>query len=488
MVKDSMTVILDNPQVVGSGAYGRVYAGTFDGKKLATKRRYIVESDHVPPGCVHVNEVDVMCRISHPNILHAVTMQRQSPIPDSFKSDKTNPSGTYMNGAVFRADLVYLVSDAADGDLSNLSLSDNDHLVDERDKDDLRRYMWQILSALAHLHSRGYIHRDLKPSNILYFGDEQREIRLCDFDMCIPDIPYLERTKAMTPEYTPPEILIQQSSVLYDQKVDIWGAGHVLYHLVRGESLIRRGERRGDELDKYILAMEKHFFPHGDTIEIPDYWASDINDIIENDLFDMTVSFDLGDPDATDLLIHMLECDYTKRWTAIECLSHPFFCGKEIPQDLYPPVPNKYHDIIIDDHIVEKHFITEEMALVFDEQIDLLSGTKKYGFFLGLDILMRVCTKKYRGNARNLAICCFNLGMKFFDKEDARFIPIDANKAKSIEYNIISTHLAGRIYRDNVFNHINDHHKRVYRYLLAPDLLPNKISVLIRVIRRALED
>lgn len=500
-----MSIVLSDLQIVGHGAYGKVFAGSHNGKRLATKRRYIVDHATVPPGCVHVNEVDVMCRIKHPHILHALAMQKQNPIPDAFKTDKANPGGVHIQGTLFRADLVYLISDAADGDLSAFAIGDDAKVVDidskgVRVKDELRRYMWQVLSAIAYLHAKGYIHRDIKPSNILYFDESVgesttknnnneyiRNIRLCDFDMCLPDITCLETAKAMTPEYTPPEVLVQGANVIYTPKVDIWGAGHVMYHLIKGESLIRRGNRRGDDLDTYILATEKAFFPHGSKIHIPDRLVGIIDTLIKSELEDVTIPFDLGDDESNDLLSHMLDCDPESRWSAVQCLQHPFFQMKSIPKELLPPVPNMYGDVLVEDHIIDKHFITEEMAQVFDSQIDILSDNELFGFFIGLDIMMRVCCKKYRGNGRNLALCCFNLGMKFFDKETAKFMRMDNEDAKRIEYNIISNHLGGKIYRDTVYNHLNREYKRIYRYLLAPDLLPNKLSVLVNVIRKALD-
>lgn len=505
-------ILLSDCKIAGYGAYGKVYTGVYDGKRLATKRRYIVEHATVPPGCIHVNEVDVMCRIKHPHILHAITMQRQNPIPDSFKTDKLNPRGDNV-GVTFRADLIYLICDAADGDLSAFSISNDAKVVDTdsegvRVKDELRRYMWQVLTAIAYLHAKGQIHRDIKPSNILYFDDVDpngksdngsnrekliRNIRLCDFDMCLPEIGVFEASKAMTPEYTPPEVLVQGANVIYSPKVDIWGAGHVMYHLVKGESLIRRGKRSGMDLDYYVLATEKALFPNGKSVQIPSNLEDIVENIIRMDLEDVSIPFDLGDDEANDLLMHMLDCNPDTRWSAIQCLQHPFFQKKEIPKDHFPVLHNTDGDVLIDDHIIEKHYITEEMAQVFDSQIDRLSDNELFGFFLGLDILMRVCSKKYRGNGRNLAICCFNLGMKFYDKETAKFMRIDHEDAKRIEYNIISSHLGGRIYRDNIYNHICRDPIRVYRYLMAPDvpdgksLLPNKLSTLIRVIRKALD-
>lgn len=498
-------ISLTDCKVVGNGAYGIVYTGYHNGKKLATKRRYITNSSKVPPGCIHVNEIDVMCRIQHPNILQAIAVQKQNPISDSFRSDKNNPFGHNV-GTSFRADLIYTICEAAESDIAGFCIGNDDKVVDVdcegiRVKDILRNYMWQILSGIAYLHAQGYIHRDIKPRNILYFDmddtqgtdDRTNNIRLCDFDMCLPNIPVFEGSKAMTPEYTPPEVLVQRANVIYTTKVDIWGAGHVLYHLIKGESLIRRGKRSGINLDSYILATEKAFFPNGDTIVIPDNLSDEINGIIARDLEDVQIPFDLGDDEVNDLLLHMIDCNPDTRWDVIQCMKHPFFQDKVVPRELIPPLANMYGDVIVNDHVIDRHFITEEMAQVFDSQLDLLSDNELFGFFLGLDILMRVCVKKYKGKGRNLAICCFNLGMKYYDKESAKFMRIDNDDARRIEYSIITTHLGSKIYRDNIYNHIYRDHSRVYRYLMAPDipgirsLLPNKLSVLINGLRKAID-
>lgn len=471
----------------GSGAYGKIYIGTNNDIKYAVKRRYISQREDVPPGCIHLNEIDVMCRMKHPHILHAIYMQRTNPISDNFRSDNVDTTGRYINGVTYRADLMYILTEAALGDLSAISISNNGSMVVNTDndgikvKDLLRKYMWQLLTALAYLHEHGYIHRDIKPANILYFNEIEPHIKICDFDMCLPMIDSLETCKAMTPQYTPPEILTQGGNVIYTPKVDIWGAGHVLYHLIAGTPLISSCGRTGNDLDEYILALEKRFLPNGSQIDLSSDQVDTIQNIIDTDLIDINLSINLGDDQVNDLLTHMLDCNPDTRWDAIQCLKHPFFNDMEIPTDI------EYTD----DFILEKHMITEEMAKVFDSMIDKLDYSSRYGFFLGLDILMRVCTKKYRGSGTNLAICCFNLGMKFFEKESAIFIKIkDVETVKRIEASIIQSHLFGKIYRDNVYNHIQDekHIKRIYRYLMSNEILGRPFSQILKGITTALND
>lgn len=40
--------------------------------------------------------------------------------------------------------------------------------------------MYQLASALGHMHKNGFFHRDLKPENILIAGDI---LKLCDFGL-----------------------------------------------------------------------------------------------------------------------------------------------------------------------------------------------------------------------------------------------------------------------------------------------------------------
>jgi calcium-dependent protein kinase len=89
-------------------------------------------------------------------------------------------------------------------------------------------YMKQLFSAVNHCHANGVIHRDIKPENIMLTKDNQ--IRLIDFGLSKIRKERLEREIAGTPYYMAPEMLEGR----YDEKVDSWSLGVLLYVLVSG--------------------------------------------------------------------------------------------------------------------------------------------------------------------------------------------------------------------------------------------------------------
>lgn len=118
----------------------------------------------------------------------------------------------------------------------------------------------QTLRALEHVHRRGYIHRDVKPANLFAtrVDDDPFVIKLIDFGIArssdrviTPDrIISSERERVTrvtqpmrilgTPEYMAPEQILGHA---LDQRVDIYGAGVMLFRLIFGR-LPYRGNRR----------------------------------------------------------------------------------------------------------------------------------------------------------------------------------------------------------------------------------------------------
>jgi serine/threonine protein kinase len=92
----------------------------------------------------------------------------------------------------------------------------------------LRLIAWQLLAALAHVHSRGVLHRDLKPDNVLYDHRSNRVV-LADFGAACSSRQGDPRTcGAGAMAYRAPECLLGSPPT---QASDVWSAGLVLLEM-----------------------------------------------------------------------------------------------------------------------------------------------------------------------------------------------------------------------------------------------------------------
>ncbi|AAZ10342.1 protein kinase, putative [Trypanosoma brucei gambiense DAL972] len=89
-------------------------------------------------------------------------------------------------------------------------------------------WMVELLSGLAHLHSRRVVHRDIKTSNI--FVTEKNHLKLGDFGVCTVLTSASIATNSMvgTPLYFSPEVCAGDA---YDVRSDVWSLGVVFYEM-----------------------------------------------------------------------------------------------------------------------------------------------------------------------------------------------------------------------------------------------------------------
>ena len=110
-----------------------------------------------------------------------------------------------------------------------------------------RRYLTQMVRAVAHCHAQNVYHRDLKPENILLDGADN--VKIADFGLAAlaygrsapigatvhEDASFLQHTKCGSLMYAAPEVLASTKESGYDAaKADVWSLGIILYSMLSG--------------------------------------------------------------------------------------------------------------------------------------------------------------------------------------------------------------------------------------------------------------
>ena len=114
----------------------------------------------------------------------------------------------------------------------------------------------QCLLAVAYMHEQNILHRDIKPENILIKGnDNELIVKLTDFGLASKFTRGKKLKEALcTPLYASPEIVMGED---YNQKIDIWGIGIVVYLMLVGSPPFNGDSQ--EEINKSILKCEPTF-------------------------------------------------------------------------------------------------------------------------------------------------------------------------------------------------------------------------------------
>ena len=219
--------------VIGRGGMGVVYKATQLSLKRAVAIKILPEGVSEHPQFVERfhREVDILSRMSHPNI---VTVFERGEVDGRLYLAMEYIEGTSLR-EVIKAD----------------PLPPHEALVLVR----------SVLSALEHAHDRGIVHRDIKPENILVAPGGI--VKVADFGLSRllgpNDSTRLTHTHLAlgTFEYMAPEQ--REKAKEADERSDLYATGVVLYEMVAGELPIGRFDalsvKRPDECDSRIDAV-----------------------------------------------------------------------------------------------------------------------------------------------------------------------------------------------------------------------------------------
>jgi casein kinase II subunit alpha len=196
---------------------------------------------------------------------------------------------------------------------------------------EIKIFMYKFLQTLDKLHARGIIHRDLKPGNLLV--KSCNDFMIIDFGISDFYLPYRKFcNKIGTRNFKAPEQLLLLKG--FDYKIDIWAAG-----LIFAEMFFQKYPFWKPEEDVIILEniynmigstkFSNYLNKIGSTStfdfmknqvkgqNFESYFERDKNDEIMNNLEDKK--------NGIDLIKKMLDIDPNLRYSAEECLKHPFF-------------------------------------------------------------------------------------------------------------------------------------------------------------------
>ena len=272
-------------KVLGHGASGKVYQVTHKvtGQTFACK--VVKKNSSMNDAQSMSTEIEIMKRIRHRNI---VSMYELYETPKC----------------------LWIILELVDGGDLHHYLAHTVHYNEVMASKQFK----QILQGCHYLHSLGVVHRDLKLDNILLHGSgATADLKLADFGLSalvrLDEDGYdagesskrknYRNLKDMwgTKEYFAPEVV----DMAYGPQADVWALGCVLYEMLSGEQAFP--VREGDKEHTFYGRIKNGEYDFHKPV-----WKK--------------IS-----KEAKDLISKMLVVDPVVRWSASECLMHPWITG-----------------------------------------------------------------------------------------------------------------------------------------------------------------
>lgn len=105
--------------------------------------------------------------------------------------------------------------------------------IEHYDENIARKIFKELILAIQYLHRKKISHRDIKPSNIMVLDSDSTKIKLIDLNVSkqAKNDKFEMMTHTGTEAFSAPEMF---SQTVYNEKIDIWSAGCVLYTMLAG--------------------------------------------------------------------------------------------------------------------------------------------------------------------------------------------------------------------------------------------------------------
>lgn len=197
----------------------------------------------------------------------------------------------------------------------------------------VKSYAIQILKALEISHKTGIVHCDLKPENVLICPENKNQVKVIDFgSSCFEGHQKYEYIQSRF--YRAPEVMI---GIDYGPPMDIWSFALIVVELLTGRPLFP-GD---DELEELYMIAEVLGNPHPGLVKKGRRRREFFDDsnrlkpqkgrkIRKPGTLTLQQALGSNDPYYVDFIAKCLTWDQNIRFTATQCLQHPWLNIKEI--------------------------------------------------------------------------------------------------------------------------------------------------------------
>ncbi|XP_030919715.1 cyclin-dependent kinase-like 2 isoform X3 [Geospiza fortis] len=193
--------------LVGEGSYGMVTkCRNRESGQIVAVKKFLESDDDAAVRKIALREIKLLKQLRHENLVNLLDVCK-------------------------RKKRWYLVFEFVD----HTVLDDLEDSPNGLDFERVRKYLFQIMRAIAFCHSHNIIHRDIKPENILV--SQSGVVKLCDFGFARPLATSGEAYTdyVATRWYRAPELLVGDSKP--GRPVDVWAVGSLITEMLTGEPL-----------------------------------------------------------------------------------------------------------------------------------------------------------------------------------------------------------------------------------------------------------